>query len=72
MFRSENRRPQLTKRNDPEKYGHICPHCNKRYGIAHEYITLQRCDTCPAFKDFKNYYNVNIKSKKKKQLLKGL
>ncbi len=34
---------------DPPDYGHICPHCQLRYGDKSFYITLRRCDTCPSF-----------------------
>lgn len=71
MFRAENRKPQLSRRRDPDVYGHICPHCQKRYGIKQEYITLRRCDTCPGFKDFMLYYPINYGIKKRKSRAKG-
>jgi hypothetical protein len=67
MFRSENRRPQFSKRIDPPVYGHICPSCQKRYGNKQEYITIVRCNTCPAFKDTMGIYPINYGLKKKRK-----
>jgi hypothetical protein len=72
MFRPESRRPQFTSRIDPPVYGHICPHCQKRYGNKQEYITIIRCNTCPVFKDSMTIYPVNYSYKKRKSRAKGL
>lgn len=52
--------------HDPPVYGHICPHCQKRYGDPGAEINLTRCDTCPKFSD----QPINWWGKKKKRMLK--
>lgn len=44
-----NRAKRLVGNQLPFRY--ICPHCNKRYGVADAcgWIDLRRCTTCPKF-----------------------
>ena len=44
-----SQKPVYSKRIDPKTYSLICPHCERRYGIANVMgiIDIVRCSTCP-------------------------
>lgn len=50
-FKQLNSKPKFYgKRNDPESYGFLCPHCNSRWGEPQRggYIDVMRCAKCPS------------------------
>lgn len=53
------------REGDPKEYGHICPHCQKRYGEKRNYITLERCKECPPFVvGMDTPWNINVATKR--------
>lgn len=49
-FRKADLCHHVYRKGDPEKYGSVCPHCQKRWGHTKPagFIDIERCPTCPS------------------------
>lgn len=49
-FRKADICHHIYRKGDPEKYGSVCPHCQKRWGKtkAAGFIDIERCPSCPS------------------------
>ena len=49
-FRKADLCHHIYRKGDPERYGSVCPHCQKRWGQtkAAGFIDIERCSSCPS------------------------
>jgi hypothetical protein len=50
-FRKADLCHHIYRNGDPDKYGSVCPHCQKRWGKTKVagFIDIERCPSCPSF-----------------------